>query len=75
MPDKDDLKKLKEDVQKSMSSDEPVKKEKVVDFKSRFQIYKDDFDKLIAAEALDLGMWIYELEHRDSKEKNSEDTK
>ncbi|WP_432205115.1 hypothetical protein ACQ9ZF_04010 [Cetobacterium somerae] len=76
MDDKKKLEELKDEAKQSLKKDEPAKKEEVDDFWDRFKklekIYKDNFDRLIAAELLDVKMLIFEIEEKH-KEKEKED--
>ncbi|MDX8336564.1 hypothetical protein [Candidatus Cetobacterium colombiensis] len=76
MDDKKKLEELKNEAKQSLKKDEPAKKEEVDDFWDRFKklekIYKDNFDRLIAAELLDVKMLIFEIEEKH-KEKEKED--
>ncbi|MGL4936095.1 MAG: hypothetical protein ACRC51_11530 [Cetobacterium sp.] len=51
-----------------MKKIEEVKKEELEDFWERFKklekVYKDNFDKLIAAELLDVKMLIFKIEEK-----------
>ena len=79
MEDKKKLDELKDEAKESLKKDEPVKKEKVEDFWDRFKklekIYKDNFDKLIAAELLDVKMLLFEIEekHKEKEEHEKEE--
>ncbi|MGL5611284.1 hypothetical protein, partial [Cetobacterium sp.] len=63
----------------SLKKDEPAKKEEVEDFWDRFKklekIYKDNFDRLIAAELLDIKMLLFEIEekHKEKEEDEKEE--
>ena len=74
MDNKKKLDELKVEAKESLKKDEPVKKAEVEDFWDRFKklekIYKDNFDKLIAAELLDIKMLIFEIEEKH-KEKEA----
>ncbi|MEG0562045.1 MAG: hypothetical protein RR507_05700 [Cetobacterium sp.] len=73
MENKEKLEKLKEEAKESLKKDEPVKKEEVDDFWDRFKKleknYKDNFDRLIAAELLDVKMLIFEIEEKFKNKK------
>ncbi|MEG1099858.1 hypothetical protein [Cetobacterium sp.] len=73
MENKEKLEKLKEEAKESLKKDEPVKKEEVDDFWERFKKleknYKDNFDRLIAAELLDVKMLIFEIEEKFKNKK------
>ncbi|WP_297596074.1 hypothetical protein [uncultured Cetobacterium sp.] len=68
MENKEKLKNLKNEAKESLKKDEPLKKEEVEDFWDRFKKleknYKDNFDRLIAAELLDVKMLIFEIEEK-----------
>lgn len=79
MENKKKLDELKDEAKESLKKDEPVKKEQVEDFWDRFKklekIYKDNFDKLIAAELLDIKMLLFEIEekHKEKEEHEKEE--
>ncbi|MGL4366059.1 hypothetical protein [Cetobacterium sp.] len=80
MENKKKLDELKDEAKESLKKDEPAKKEEVEDFWDRFKklekIYKDNFDRLIAAELLDIKMLLFEIEEKHKeKEENKEDEK
>ncbi|MGL5089077.1 MAG: hypothetical protein ACRC6Z_06510 [Cetobacterium sp.] len=68
MENKKKLEDLKKAAEENLKKDDTIKKEDVEDFWERFKklekIYKDNFDKLIAAELLDIKMLLFELEER-----------
>ena len=74
---------LKDEAKERLKKDEPPKKEEVEDFWDRFKklekIYKDNFDRLIAAELLDIKMLIFEIEEKhkekEAHEKDEQDKK
>lgn len=73
MENKKKLDELKDEAKESLKKDEPAKKEEVEDFWDRFKklekIYKDNFDRLIAAELLDVKMLLFEIEEKHKQEK------
>ncbi len=79
MENKKKLDELKDEAKESLKKDEPVKKEQVEDFWDRFKklekIYKDNFDRLIAAELLDIKMLLFEIEekHKEKEEHEKEE--
>lgn len=83
MENKKKLDELKDEAKESLKKDEPPKKAEVEDFWDRFKklekIYKDNFDKLIAAELLDIKMLIFEIEEKNKEkeahEKDEQDKK
>lgn len=83
MENKKKLDELKDEAKESLKNDKPPKKEEVEDFWDRFKklekIYKDNFDRLIAAELLDIKMLLFEIEekHREkeTREKDEQDKK
>lgn len=83
MENKKKLDELKDEAKESLKKDEPAKKEQVEDFWDRFKklekIYKDNFDRLIAAELLDVKMLLFEIEEKhkekEEHEKEEEDKK
>ncbi|WP_281699838.1 hypothetical protein [Cetobacterium somerae] len=83
MENKKKLDELKDEAKESLKKDEPAKKEEVEDFWDRFKklekIYKDNFDRLIAAELLDIKMLLFEIEEKhkekEEHEKEEEDKK
>lgn len=74
MENKKKLDELKNEAKESLKQDEPAKKEEVQDFWDRFKklekIYKDSFDKLIAAELLDIKMLLFEIEEKHKNKGN-----
>ena len=74
MENKKKLDELKDEAKESLKKDEPAKKEEVEDFWDRFKklekIYKDNFDRLIAAELL-----LFEIEekHKEKEEHEKEE--
>ncbi len=78
MENKKKLDELKDEAKESLKRDEPPKKEEVDDFWDRFKklekVYKDNFDRLIAAELLDVKMLIFEIEEKH-KEKEKQEKK
>lgn len=83
MENKKKLDELKDEAKESLKKVEPAKKEEVEDFWDRFKklekIYKDNFDRLIAAELLDVKMLLFEIEekHKEKEphEKDEQDKK
>lgn len=83
MENKKKLDELKDEAKESLKKDEPTKKEEVEDFWDRFKklekIYKDNFDRLIAAELLDIKMLLFEIEEKhkekEEHEKDEQDKK
>ncbi|MCQ8211040.1 hypothetical protein NON08_00445 [Cetobacterium somerae] len=80
MENKKKLDELKDEAKESLKKEEPPKKEEVDDFWDRFKklekIYKDNFDRLIAAELLDVKMLLFEIEEKHKeKEKEEQDKK
>lgn len=79
MENKKKLDELKDEAKESLKKDEPAKKEEVEDFWDRFKklekIYKDNFDRLIAAELLDIKMLLFEIEekHKEKEEHEKEE--
>lgn len=79
MENKKKLDELKDGAKESLKKDEPAKKEEVEDFWDRFKklekIYKDNFDRLIAAELLDIKMLLFEIEekHKEKEEHEKEE--
>ena len=79
MDNKKKLDELKDEAKESLKKDEPAKKEEVEDFWDRFKklekIYKDNFDRLIAAELLDIKMLLFEIEekHKEKDEHEKEE--
>lgn len=79
MENKKKLDELKDEAKESLKKDEPAKKEEVEDFWDRFKklekIYKDNFDRLIAAELLDVKMLLFEIEekHKEKEEDEKEE--
>ncbi|MCX3065882.1 hypothetical protein OQE61_00045 [Cetobacterium somerae] len=79
MENKKKLDELKDEAKESLKKDEPAKKEEVEDFWDRFKklekIYKDNFDRLIAAELLDIKMLLFEIEekHKEKEEDEKEE--
>ncbi|WP_330111873.1 hypothetical protein VSU16_04025 [Cetobacterium somerae] len=79
MENKKKLDELKDEAKESLKKDEPAKKEQVEDFWDRFKklekIYKDNFDRLIAAELLDIKMLLFEIEekHKEKEEHEKEE--
>ena len=79
MENKKKLDELKDEAKESLKKDEPAKKEEVEDFWDRFKklekVYKDNFDRLIAAELLDIKMLIFEIEekHKEKEEHEKEE--
>lgn len=79
MENKKKLDELKDEAKESLKKDEPAKKEEVEDFWDRFKklekIYKDNFDRLIAAELLDVKMLLFEIEekHKEKEEHEKEE--
>ncbi|MGL4509817.1 hypothetical protein [Cetobacterium sp.] len=79
MENKKKLDELKDEAKESLKKDEPAKKEEVEDFWDRFKklekIYKDNFDRLIAAELLDIKMLLFEIEekHKEKDEHEKEE--
>ena len=79
MDDKKKIEELKDEAKQSLKKDEPAKKEEVDDFWDRFKklekIYKDNFDRLIAAELLDIKMLLFEIEekHKEKEEHEKEE--
>ncbi|MGL5279186.1 MAG: hypothetical protein ACRC8M_08985 [Cetobacterium sp.] len=76
MEDKKKLDKLKDEAKESLKNDQPAKKEQVEDFWDRFKklekIYKDNFDRLISAELLDLKMLLFEIEEKHKEKEKHE---
>ncbi|MGL4867603.1 MAG: hypothetical protein ACRC4S_02945 [Cetobacterium sp.] len=68
MENKKKLDELKKEAVDNLKKDDIPKKEEVEDFWDRFKklekIYKDNFDKLIAAELLDVKMLLFEIEEK-----------
>ncbi|MGL5796579.1 MAG: hypothetical protein ACRCYT_00090 [Cetobacterium sp.] len=68
MENKKKLDELKKEAVDNLKKDDIPKKEEVDDFWDRFKklekIYKDNFDKLIAAELLDIKMLLFEIEEK-----------
>ncbi|MGL4997727.1 MAG: hypothetical protein ACRC5W_08320 [Cetobacterium sp.] len=68
MENKQKLEDLKKAAKENLKQGNIVKKEDVEDFWERFKklekIYKDNFDKLIAAELLDVKMLLFEIEEK-----------
>lgn len=79
MENKKKLDELKDEAKERLKKDEPAKKEEVEDFWDRFKklekIYKDNFDRLIAAELLDIKMLLFEIEekHKEKEEHEKEE--
>ncbi len=79
MENKKKLDELKDEAKESLKKDAPAKKEEVEDFWDRFKklekIYKDNFDRLIAAELLDIKMLLFEIEekHKEKEEHEKEE--
>ncbi|MGL4865449.1 MAG: hypothetical protein ACRC4T_20325 [Cetobacterium sp.] len=76
MENKKKLDELKVEAKESLKKDEPAKKEEVEDFWDRFKklekLYKDNFDRLIAAELLDIKMLLFEIEEKHKEEETHE---
>ena len=76
MENKKKLDELKDEAKESLKRDEPPKKEEVDDFWDRFKklekVYKDNFDRLIAAELLDVKMLIFEIEENHTEKEKQE---
>ncbi|MGL5175147.1 MAG: hypothetical protein ACRC7F_02165 [Cetobacterium sp.] len=68
MENKKKLEELKKEATENLKKVEEVKKEELEDFWERFKklekVYKDNFDKLIAAELLDVKMLIFKIEEK-----------
>ncbi|MGL4425415.1 MAG: hypothetical protein ACRCZR_03975 [Cetobacterium sp.] len=68
MENKKKLDELKKEAVDNLKKDSIPEKEEVEDFWDRFKklekIYKDNFDKLIAAELLDVKMLLFEIEEK-----------
>lgn len=68
MENKKKLEELKKEASENLKKDDTVEKEQVEDFWERFKklekIYKDNFDKLIAAELLDVKMLLFKIEEK-----------
>ncbi|MGL5356390.1 MAG: hypothetical protein ACRDAQ_07605 [Cetobacterium sp.] len=78
MENKKKLEELKKEASENLKKDDAVEKEQVEDFWERFKkldkIYKDNFDKLIAAELLDIKMLLFQIEEKfKSKDDESKD--
>lgn len=76
MENKKKLDELKDEAKESLKKDEPPKKAEVEDFWDRFKklekIYKDNFDRLIAAELLDIKMLLFEIEEKNKEKETHE---